>query len=86
MGRAAVESGHAACVNILGACTSIYRWEGVVETASEVPALFKVAADRAAALVDFIAERHSYDVPAIIVWPVSHTTAAYANWVTGDMK
>ena len=34
----------AACANILAPCRSIYRWQGVVERAEEVPALFKTAA------------------------------------------
>lgn len=86
IGQAAVESGHAACVNILAPCVSIYRWEGKIEQAAEVPALFKVAAERASALIAFIAERHSYDVPAIAIWPISHAPDAYVRWVTGGMK
>lgn len=78
-----VEQGLAACVNILGACTSIYRWEGRIEKATEVPALFKVAADRAEALVHEIAAVHSYDVPAIVVWPVGHAPERYVQWVCG---
>ena len=38
---AAVEAGLAACANILAPMTSVYRWEGVLEEAAEVPALFK---------------------------------------------
>jgi periplasmic divalent cation tolerance protein len=86
IGKAAVESGHAACVNILAPCVSIYRWEGKIEQAAEVPALFKVAAAHASALIAFIAERHSYEVPAIALWPVTETPEAYARWVTGESK
>lgn len=39
IGRAMVDAGHAACVNILGPCRSIYRWQGAVEQADEVAAL-----------------------------------------------
>ncbi len=71
----------AACANILGPCRSIYRWQGRIEEAEEVPALFKVAADRAEALIAAIAGRHSYAVPAITVWPVDRAFEAYAAWV-----
>lgn len=45
IGRTIVEDRLAACVNILGPCRSIYRWEDQVETVGEVPALFKTTLD-----------------------------------------
>ena len=36
----------AACVTVLGDCTSIYRWKGAVENAAEVPVLIKTRAER----------------------------------------
>ncbi len=81
IGRAMVEEGFAACANILGPCSSIYRWEGKVETVTEVPALFKVAAEGTGSLVAEIAKRHSYDVPAVVGWTDTVAHAPYANWV-----
>jgi periplasmic divalent cation tolerance protein len=86
IGRAAVEERLAACVNLLGPCRSIYRWEGVVEEAEEVAALFKTRADRAEALIARIAALHSYDVPAAVVWPIADALPAYANWVMEESK
>ena len=40
----------AACVNILDPCTSIYRWQGATETATEVPLLIKTTPAHYAAL------------------------------------
>jgi periplasmic divalent cation tolerance protein len=71
----------AACVNVLGACHSIYRWQGKVEEAGEVAALFKTAAGKAEALVVRIGELHSYDTPAAVVWPIAGAPEAYAAWV-----
>lgn len=84
IGREMVEQGLAACVNILAPCRSIYRWQGRLEQAEEIPALFKVDAAKASALVDAIAAAHSYDVPAIAVWPVAYTPECYARWITGN--
>ena len=81
IGRAMVEERLAACVNILSPCRSIYRWEGAIESGSEVPALFKTTLDGAGALVAAIAERHSYEVPAIVVWPIAPVNVPYAAWV-----
>jgi len=74
----------AACANILGACRSVYRWQGAVEEADEVAAIFKARADQAEALVARIAGLHSYDVPAIAVWPVEQAWPAYAAWVEAE--
>lgn len=79
--RTLVEERLAACANILGACHSIYRWQGAVEEASEVAALFKTRADRAEALIARLAALHGYDVPAAVVWPIADALDAYAHWV-----
>jgi periplasmic divalent cation tolerance protein len=81
VGRAMVEERLAACVNVLGPCRSIYRWEGAIESAEEVPALFKATLDQADAIIARIAELHSYDNPVIAVWPIAKLPLAYAEWV-----
>jgi periplasmic divalent cation tolerance protein len=81
IGRQMVEERLAACVNILQPCRSIYRWEGAIETGTEVPALFKTTMDGADALIERIIELHSYSVPALAVWPIAKLPAAYGDWV-----
>jgi periplasmic divalent cation tolerance protein len=81
IGRAMVEERLAACVNILGPCHSIYRWQGKVEEADEVAALFKVTTGGAELLIRRIGELHSYDVPAAVVWPISDAPESYRRWV-----
>jgi periplasmic divalent cation tolerance protein len=81
IGRSVVEERLAACVNILGPCRSIYRWEGEVESSDEVAAIFKTSAEKADSLIARIAELHSYDVPAITVWPVDKLLGSYGDWV-----
>jgi periplasmic divalent cation tolerance protein len=75
-----VEERLAACANILAPCRSIYRWQGRIERAEEVPALFKTA--RAEDLIARIAELHSYDVPAAVAWPITAAHPPYAEWVS----
>jgi len=81
-----VEERLAACVNILGPSRSIYRWEGAIETATEVPALFKTTLDKADALIVRVTELHSYEVPAIVVWPIERLPAAYGDWVESEVR
>ena len=82
--RTLVEERLAACANILGDCHSIYRWQGAIEESAEVAALFKTRADLAETLIDRLAELHSYEVPAAVVWPISKAWPAYAGWVAAE--
>lgn len=85
IGRTVVEEGLAACVNLLGPCRSIYRWQGTVETATEERALFKTTLARADQLAMRIAELHSYDLPVIEHWPAA-TSTAVVDWVAGAAR
>jgi periplasmic divalent cation tolerance protein len=84
--RALVEERLAACANILGPCHSVYRWQGAVEEAAEVAALFKTRADAAEKLIARLAELHSYDVPAAVVWPIETCLGRYGAWVREETK
>jgi periplasmic divalent cation tolerance protein len=84
--RTLVEERLAACANILGPIRSIYRWEGRMEDAAEVAALFKTSADTADALIGRLSELHGYDVPAAVVWPISNALPSYAQWVASGTQ
>ncbi|WP_371324090.1 divalent-cation tolerance protein CutA [Dechloromonas sp. ZY10] len=81
---ALVEEQLAACVNLLPRVQSLYRWQGAVESASEIPLLCKSTVDAYPALQARIAELHPYAVPEIIALPVSHGLPAYLQWVADE--
>ena len=76
-----VEEGVVACGTILPGCTSIYRWQGAVERATEVQVLFKTTATGAERLVRRVPEMHPYDVPEVIVLPVETGYPPYLEWI-----
>ncbi|MCL6682312.1 divalent-cation tolerance protein CutA [Sphingomonas alba] len=86
IGRQMVEEQLAACVNILQPCRSIYRWEGAIETASEVPALFKTTLEVADRIIERITELHSYANPALVIWPITKLPFAFADWVEENVS
>jgi periplasmic divalent cation tolerance protein len=86
IGTAIVEEQLAACVNILGPCRSIYRWEGAIENATETPGLFKTTLDKADALIERVKALHSYSIPAIVVWPIERLSTDYADWVEASIR
>jgi periplasmic divalent cation tolerance protein len=81
IGRQLIDERLAACINILGSCRSIYRWQGTIESADEVAAIFKTSGEVVDQLITRIAGLHSYDVPAITVWPIDKLLGSYAEWV-----
>ena len=86
LARVLVEEKVAACVNILGACTSVYRWQGAVETAGEIPLLIKTTGARYAALETLIRRLHPYELPEIIAVPLAHGLPGYLQWVVGETQ
>lgn len=81
--RTLVESRLAACVQISGVpVTSVYRWDGEVETAAEFVVSAKTAAAAADAVVVAIVAAHTYEVPEVLVTPVLGGHPAYLAWVT----
>jgi len=79
-----VEARLAACVNILAPCRSVYRWEGRIEDAEEVPLLIKTTAARYAALEEAIRARHPYELPEIVAVPLTHGLPGYLGWVAAE--
>jgi periplasmic divalent cation tolerance protein len=74
----------AACVNILAPCRSVYRWQGQVEDAEEVPLLVKTTAERYAALEAAIRAQHPYELPEIVAVPIERGLPAYLAWVAAE--
>lgn len=84
--RAVVQARLAACVNILpGAVTSIYRWKGKVESASERLLLIKTSKKQLAKLRAAVVRMHSYDVPEFIALPIAAGSPAYLDWIEENL-
>lgn len=84
LARALIESRAAACVNVLAACRSIYRWRGTVETADEVPLLIKTSAANYPRVEEIVRAQHPYDVPELIAAPITHGLPAYLDWLATE--
>lgn len=78
-----VEEKLVACANILPPMTSIFSWEGAVDTASEVAVLFKTDARLLEAAIARLASLHPYDTPAIVGWRADSAAEATCGWLGG---
>ena len=85
IGTVLVEMQLAACVNLIPAVESIYRWEGRLETATEVLALIKTSAAAWPALQRTLTELHPYAVPEIVALEPAAVAGAYQAWLLGSV-
>jgi periplasmic divalent cation tolerance protein len=84
--RTLVERRLAACVNLIPNLTSIYRWQGAVESQSEILLLIKTSALSLPALEAALRELHSYQVPEFVVLSIESGSAAYLSWLTASVE
>ncbi len=85
IGTVLVEAQLAACVNLVPALESIYRWQGKVETAAEVLAVFKTTAAAFPAFEKALTELHPYDVPEIIALNPVEIAGPYRLWLLNSV-
>lgn len=83
--RTLVDERLAACVNVLPAIRSIYRWQGAISDDAEVLAIIKTTAERYPALAARITELHPYQVPEIIALPLAAGHPPYLAWLAGEV-
>lgn len=86
LARALVESRAAACVNVFAACRSIYRWQGAVEMADEIPLLIKTTRAAYPRVEEVVRAQHPYDVPELIAVPITQGLPAYLEWVAKETE
>ncbi len=76
----------AACVNILPSMISVYRWQGKVNHDDEAVLIIKTRQSLSRSVVREVSASHPYDVPSIMVVPVTSGTTEFANWITLETK
>jgi periplasmic divalent cation tolerance protein len=86
LAHALIESRAAACVNVLTACRSIYRWQSAVETANEIPLLIKSTAANYPRVEEIVRAQHPYAVPELIAIPITHGLPAYLDWLAAETE
>jgi periplasmic divalent cation tolerance protein len=79
--RVLVETQLAACVSLLPGITSVYRWQGQVESAREVQLLIKTRSANMQQLMDEITTLHPYALPELIALPIEGGLQTYLDWL-----
>jgi len=81
-----VETRLAACVQITGPITSIYRWKGKVENAQEWLCMIKTREDLFDDVEAAIKKMHSYETPEIIAVPIIKGSKEYLIWLDDELS
>ena len=84
--RALVDARLAACVNVLPAARSYYRWDGEVHVDDEVVAVAKTTRERLDALTALVLERHPFELPCVVAYPADGGLVAYLDWVADETR
>lgn len=83
--RELVARRQAACVNIVPGIRSIYRWEGKICKDGEWLLIVKTLDSEFEGVADTIRELHSYELPEILSFEVSHGERRFLDWLAGSV-
>ena len=86
LAEALIDQHLAACVNVLSPCTSIYRWQGTVESADEIPVLIKTLRQHYDRVEQLIKMMHPYELPEVIMVPILNGLPAYLQWIANETQ
>jgi periplasmic divalent cation tolerance protein len=86
LAQAIVERRLAACVQVVGPITSVYRWQGAMETSREWQCLIKTPAACYDELASTILELHAYDVPELIATEIVAGSPTYLAWIAQETR
>jgi periplasmic divalent cation tolerance protein len=75
----------AACVNIVGPISSVYRWKGEVERSEEFLLLIKSTAAQSGPIQQALRELHTYELPELISFRIEGGLEAYLDWIAASV-
>ena len=75
-----------ACVNLVPKITSLYWWQDKIEECREALMFMKTTRERVERVMESVKKFHSYDVPEILVLPVSGGSEEYLRWIDESMR
>jgi periplasmic divalent cation tolerance protein len=84
LARMLVQERLAACINVHGPMSSVYRWRETVEREPERQLVIKTSRQRVAALTKRLRELHPYELPELIILPIEGGSDQYLQWIAAQ--
>lgn len=79
-----VEQELAACVNVVPAVQSVYRWQGAVQRDEESLLIAKTTSASVGALERLLDRIHPYDTFELVSLEISAGSAPYLEWIAAS--
>lgn len=86
LAKSMVEQRLAACANILGPITSVYWWDGKVNTEGEVGLMLKTRQSLVPELTAALRQAHPYECPCVVALPVTGGNPDFLAWIAAETK
>lgn len=83
--REIVARRQAACVNVVPGIRSIYRWKGKICKDGELLLIAKTLEGEFEGIMATIRELHSYELPEILSFSVSHGERRFLEWIADSV-
>jgi periplasmic divalent cation tolerance protein len=81
LAEAALQAHLIACANLIPRIESHYRWQGKIESGTEVLLVLKTQKSKLLALEKLILAGHPYDTPEFLVLPLNAGNRRYLDWM-----
>ena len=81
IGRDLVERRLAACANVHGPITSIYRWQDEIQQDQETVLIAKTMLDLVERITERVVEIHSYECPCVVSVPITGCYSPFLEWI-----
>ncbi len=81
LARLLLEKRLIACANILSPMQALFRWEGRVDAAQEIPLLIKTQQKHENAIIRLVKDHHPYTCPCIVFTTLHHGAPEFLNWI-----
>ena len=80
-----LENKKAACVNIVPKISTLYRWQGKIESGTESLMIVKTSRLHLHAIIALVKANHSYQVPEVIAFPIVDGSPDYLAWLADEL-
>jgi periplasmic divalent cation tolerance protein len=86
LARELVQTGLAACVNVVPGLSSFYIWNETLRSDEEVLMVIKTSREALPSLEESLVSLHPYEVPELIALPVVDGHDAYLRWLAAAVS